>query len=194
MVAIDPEQQDIFKEGIYFYVIFTHIRKLFLIIIILATEARIQILINFLLVMKFNVPEDQVEEFTNHLMAGNKDVLQSIIFWCLQRFEHLQKRAYLSKYLTPIQIPGDFMGEDLIIELSQHLKSLQNEFKEVHKTIDQLRADGARPGELKAEIAQLESERTQLQSKIAKLKKDAQTEDPYFHSILKGTYNYFTLY
>jgi hypothetical protein len=32
----------------------------------------------------------------------------------------------------------------------------------------------------------LESERTQLQSKISKLKKDSQTEDPYFHSILKG--------
>lgn len=137
--------------------------------------------------MKFNVPEDQIDEFTNHLMSGNKDVLQSIIFWCLQRFEHLQKRAYLSKYLTPAQIPGDFMGDDLIIELSQHLKSLQNEFKEVHKTIDQLRSEGARPGELKAEIAQLESERTQLQSKIAKLKKDSQTEDPYFHSILKAT-------
>jgi hypothetical protein len=152
--------------------------------------------------MKFNmIPDEQMDDFTTSLMNGHSltyslthllthspthslthslthsghiDAFHIVMYWMLQKHEHLVKRAYLAKYLMPIDVPAEFMNEDLVIELVNRLKSLQGEFKEVHKTVDQLRAStGTRPAELKAEIAQLEQERLQLQNKITKMKKDS---------------------
>ena len=39
----------------------------------------------------------------------------------------------------PIDIPAEFQGEPLIIELQGHLVELQADFKEIHKAVDQLR-------------------------------------------------------
>ena len=164
--AIDPEQESIFKDG---------------------TETRIRRIIQFLIVMKFNIPEDQMDDFQNLMLQGDKEIQHTIMHWCLQRFEHLQKRAYLAKYLVPVDIPAEFLGDDLIAELSQRLKELQGEFKEVHKTADQVRNSGTKPSELKAEIAQLEQEKTQLQNKIQKMKKDMNVDPEYFKEMLKAT-------
>lgn len=154
IVSIDPDQEFVYKEP---------------------TEAKVQSILQFLKVMKFNmIPEEQMDDFTVSLMNGHVDTFHIVMYWMLQKHEHLVKRAYLGKYLMPIDVPAEFLSEDLIIELVNRLKSLQGEFKEVHKTVDQLRATtGTRPAEVKAEIAQLEQERLQLQNKITKMKKDS---------------------
>mmetsp|Transcript_11256 Transcript_11256/g.10886 ORF Transcript_11256/g.10886 Transcript_11256/m.10886 type:complete len:562 (+) Transcript_11256:46-1731(+) len=87
----------------------------------------------------------------------------------------------------PLDVPSEFLNEDLIIELSQSLKEMQIDFKEVHKAVDLLRGSGTKPGELKAEITQLEQERTQLQAKIQRMKKDAKNEGSNFEEMLKVT-------
>lgn len=166
VIAIDPDQQGLKKED---------------------PEGKVQRIIKFLQVMKFNLPDDQLEDFTGMMMAGDKEVLHSVLHWCLQRFEPLQKRAYLAKYLMPMDIPPDFLGDELINELLQNLKELQGNFKEVHKNVDQMRADGSRPAELRSEIAQLEQERTQLLNKIARMKKETKDDEAYFQEMLKVT-------
>ncbi len=170
IVAVDPDQDGITRES---------------------TELKVRRIIQFLLVMKFNIPDEQMEDFQNLLMTGDKDILHTIIHWCLQRFESLQKRAYLSKFLMPIDVPPEFLNDDLVVELSQHLKELQSEFKEVHKSADKVQSSGARPAELKAEIAQLEQEHSQLQNKIKKMKKDASSDEAYFQDMLKVFLIYF---
>jgi len=164
--AIDPEQGEIYNEP---------------------TDLRVRRIIQFLVVMKFNIPEEQMEDFQNLLLDGDKEMLQTIMHWCLQRFEHLQKRAYLAKYLMPVEIPAEFLNEDLIAELSQRLKELQTDFKAVHKEASQHENSGAKPSELRSEIAQLEQERTQLQNKIQKMKKDMNVDESYFSDMLKAT-------
>lgn len=150
-------------------------------------ENRIYRIVHFLKVMKFNIPGDQAEQFQDTLMSGDVEVLHSIIFWTLQKFDHLKKRAYLSRYLLPVDISPDFMGDPRLEDLSQRLKEMQAEFKEVHKLADQNRANNPRPHDLKAEIAQLEQERTQLQNKIARLKKEVKEDETYFNNMLKAT-------
>ena len=142
VAAIDPDQADLIHDS---------------------TENRVRRIVQFLMVMKFNIPEDQVEDFTSVLMSGDKDLLNTITHWCLQRFDSLQKRAYLAKFLMPIDIPPEFLNDELVLDLSGHLKELQAEFKNVHKAADKIQSSGARPSELKAEISQLEQEHTQLQ-------------------------------
>ena len=163
LITIDPEQDSLKRED---------------------TEARIQRILNFLKVMKF-AGEDQFEDVKNMMMAGDKELLQTVLHWCLQRFEHLQKRAYLAKYLSPEVVAPEFMNDDLIVDLQQTLKDRQNEFKDIHKRVDQLRSTSARPGEVKAEIARLEQEKTQLQNKIQKMKKDSHHDPQYFEEMLK---------
>lgn len=160
---IDPEQEGILKED---------------------TEYRIQRILNFLRLMKFT-NEDQFEDVKNLMMTGDKEMLQTVMHWCLQRYDHLKKRAYLAKYLSPEPVPPEFMGDELIIELQSRLKQLQTDFKDIHKRLDQLRSSSAKPGEIKAEIARLEQERTQLQNKIQRMKKDAHHDDQYFQDMLK---------
>lgn len=142
VAAIDPDQADIKQDS---------------------TENRVSRIIQFLTLMKFSVSDEQMDDFQSLLMAGDKDMLNTIAHWCLQRFDSLQKRAYLAKFLMPIDIPPEFMNDERVIDLSSHLKDLQAEFKNVHKQADKIQSSGARPVELKAEIAQLEQEHAQLQ-------------------------------
>jgi intraflagellar transport protein 81 len=164
LVAIDPDQSDIKSDSI---------------------ENRIGRIIQFLLLMKFPIPGDQVENFQNVLLSGDKDVLHSIMHWTLQKFDHLKKKAYLAKYLLPVEIPAEFLGDPLIDDLSLRLKEMQGQFKEVHKAADQQRGNNVRPADLKAEISQLEQEKDQLQRKIAKLKKEVKGDETYFANMLK---------
>jgi intraflagellar transport protein 81 len=87
----------------------------------------------------------------------------------------------------PIEIAPEFMTDDLVMELSQRLKELQADFKEIHKQADQLRQSGSRPAELKAEIATLEQESGQLKNKLAKMKRDMNVDESYFKEMLKAT-------
>jgi len=149
-------------------------------------ENKIQRIVQFLIVMKF-VNDDQVDNVLNFLMEGDKETMYSIMHWCLQRFEHLQKRAYLAKYLMPIEIPPEFQSDELIYEFSETLKAMQAEFKTVHKNADQNRSNGMKPADYQNEIAQLELEKKQLSQKINRLKTQAETDEPYFRDMLKVT-------
>jgi intraflagellar transport protein 81 len=151
------------------------------------TEERINRIIHFLQLMKFSIPGDQIDQFQDILLSGDKDTLISIIHWNLQKFDHLKKRAYLSKYLLPIDVPSDFLGDPLIEELSQRLKEMQAEFKEIHKLADGRRGSGIKPSDIKNEIVQLEQEKTQLQNKINRLKKEVKGDEVYFANMLKAT-------
>lgn len=166
IVASDPDQEPIFKEPIDF---------------------RVKRVIQYLQIMKFNIPEDHLEDFQNLLFNSDKEILYTILNWCLQRFEHLQKRAYLAKYLMPLDIPAEFLNEDLVAELSQRLKELQVDFKEIHKQVEQVRASGVKPSDLKQEIQQLEQEKVQLQNKISRMRKDMNVDEDRFKEMLKAT-------
>jgi intraflagellar transport protein 81 len=166
IVEIDPDQEAIYKEPL---------------------DYRVQRVLQFLQVMKFNIPEDHFEDFQSLLMTNDKEVLYTVMHWCLQRFDHLKKRAYLAKFLMPLDIPAEFLNEDLVVELSQRLKELQSEFKEIHKQAEQVRSSGIKPSDLKQEIQQLEQERTQLLNKIQRMKKDSNVDEDRFKDMLKAT-------
>lgn len=166
IVQIDPDQEAIYKEPYDF---------------------KISRIIQFLQVMKFNIPEEQLEEFQNLLYNGDKEILFTILHWTLQKFEHLQKRAYLAKFLMPLDIPAEFLNDDLIVDLSERLKELQIDFKEVHKAVEKVRSTGVKPSELKQEINQLEQEKTQLKNKISRMEKDVNVDEDRFREMLKAT-------
>lgn len=169
VVTIDSEQEPIYKEPL---------------------EFQVPRILNFLRVMKYDFGDvsssiDIYEQYQNLLFGYDKDTMHEIMYWCLQRFDALQKRAYLAKYLLPVDVPPEFLNDDLTYELFNNLKEYQLDFKEVHKAVDKLSNVGNKASEYKNEIVQLEQEKIQLQNKINKMKKDVNHEDSYFQEMLK---------
>lgn len=149
-------------------------------------EARANRMMMFLAMLKFKIPDESRDTFTEGLMYGEKTVVYPILHWVLQRLPALQKRAYLARYLMPIEVPADFLQDETLSDIYARYKEMQNEFKAVHKTVDQLRASDLKPGELKAEITQLEDERKQLADKIERLKRQVASEEG-FEAMLAAT-------
>jgi intraflagellar transport protein 81 len=163
VIAIDPDMENLNAES---------------------TENKIGRIISFLQVMKY-ITDDQVDNFTSFMMEGDKETMFNTMEWTLHKFEHLRKRAYLAKYLMPLEIPPEFQSDDRVYELSETLKELQANFKDVHKRSDASKNSGLKPSEYKNEIFHLEQERGQLSQKIQKLKKEAEVDEPYFRDMLK---------
>ncbi len=152
-------------------------------------EQRTYRYMEFLQLLKYQLPSD-LDDFREGLSHGERYIVYPILYWLLKSFPVHKKRAYLGRFLAPLQVPQEFLGNDCkycgyydIINLKlalntmyEHYKQLQNEFKTVHKQVEQVRTSKIRPGELRKEIAQLEEESHQLSEKIGLLKKKTAKE------------------
>lgn len=45
--------------------------------------------------------------------------------WCLQRLPQLKKRAYLARYLMPVEVPMEFMQDQALVDLHESYRQLQ---------------------------------------------------------------------
>ncbi|OQS07614.1 Intraflagellar Transport Protein 81 [Thraustotheca clavata] len=148
-------------------------------------EQRTYRYMELLQLLKFQLPQD-IEDFRENLTRGERMVVYPILYWALKNFPVHKKRAYLGRFLAPLQVPQEFLGNDTLNSQFEQYKQFQNEFKNVHKQVEQLRTSKIRPGELRKEITQLEEESHQLSEKIAHLKKKTANESG-FKDILEAT-------
>ena len=96
-----------------------------------------------------------------------------------RRVPELTKRAYLARFLVNIEVPEEMFADEVVVEVFQQYKELQASFKEIHKTCDKLRSNSLEPSEIKREIQQLEEEKEQLNTKIAKIKQRVQAVENF---------------
>lgn len=47
-------------------------------------------------------------------MTGSKPVIHPILHWLLQRVPELKKRAYLARFLVKLEVPAEFLQDDVI--------------------------------------------------------------------------------
>lgn len=96
--------------------------------------------------------------------------------------EILQKRAYLAPYLSPADVPDDFMQDDgmianalfscptdlflVVLQLLAQYQQLQEDFKVVHRQYDQTLEKNAAIADIKKDIKSLEEEKIQIAAKI----------------------------
>jgi intraflagellar transport protein 81 len=152
-------------------------------------DAMVARISGFLLMCKFPLPPvgtDSSDAFAAGLSEGDPAAIHPILQWLLQRVPQLQKRAYLARFLMPVEIPAEFTQDVALMELLGTYRELQSEFKRVHKAVESMRDNDLRPGELKSDMTQLEEERSQLKEKIARLKRNAANE-PGFDEMLEVT-------
>jgi len=120
---------------------------------------------DFLRMLKYQVPGD-VESFKQSLSRGDRAAIYPALHYLLSRLEPMKTRAYLARFLVNVEVPPAFLHDEAIQDVYQQYKSLQREFKEVHKSVESSKHNTMQPGELKREIHQLEEEKTQLLEKI----------------------------
>lgn len=57
--------------------------------------------------------------------SRDKSVVYPAMHWCLERLPQLKKRAYLARYLMPVEVPVDFMQDQALIDLHESYKEMQ---------------------------------------------------------------------
>lgn len=139
----------------------------------------------FLKLLKYPIPGDH-EQFRENISRGGSHMLYPILQWALQNLAIHKKRAYLGRYLAPLQVPQEFLGDDALNDMNDHYKELQQEFKKSHKQVDANRNSSIQPAELRKEITQLEEERQQLKEKISYLKRKS-SKEPGFKELMEVT-------
>ena len=140
---------------------------------------------SFLRVLKYRFPSN-ASEFRDGLGRGERSAVYPVLHWILSQLAHLEKRAYLARFLVPVVIPPAFQHDESIKASYSQCTALQAEFKAVHKEVDKLRKGRKDPDELKREIEQLQDEKAQLQEKIKQLKRKTE-KLPSFEELFMAT-------
>lgn len=76
-----------------------------------ADEDRTYRFVQFLKLLNYPACSDLNEEYENALSNGERYVLYPILFWTLKSLANHKKRAYLGRYLAPLQVPSEFLGD-----------------------------------------------------------------------------------
>ncbi|KAF7656569.1 hypothetical protein LDENG_00039170 [Lucifuga dentata] len=124
-----------------------------------------------LAMLKYNPPANQVSSFKQGLVIGSKPVIHPILQWLLQRVPELKKRAYLARFLVKLEVPAEFLQDDVINETHHQYEELVERFKTYHKECEQLRNSGFSTAEIRRDINAMEEEKDQLIKRVERLKK-----------------------
>ncbi|KAJ3191226.1 Intraflagellar transport protein 81 [Irineochytrium annulatum] len=110
------------------------------------------------------------------LVGEERELFLEVLGFLLKDLATHKKRAYLAQYLETVEIPPDYMHDDAILELSEQVSTLQDQFKELHKFVDGLRNTGKAhaTANLKKEIQMMEEEKQQVTNKISRIRKKVQ--------------------
>ncbi|XP_029960578.1 intraflagellar transport protein 81 homolog [Salarias fasciatus] len=123
--------------------------------------------------LKYKLPGNQsdVNSFRQGLVTGSKPVVHPILHWLLQRVPELKKRAYLARFLCKLEVPAEFLQDDVIIDTYHQYEELVEEFKAYHKECEHLRTSGFSTAEIRRDISAMEEEKDQLIKRVERLKK-----------------------
>ncbi|KAM9811131.1 intraflagellar transport protein 81 homolog [Neosynchiropus ocellatus] len=112
-----------------------------------------------------------VGSFGQGLISGSKPVVHPILFWLLQKVPELKKRAYLARFLVKLEVPTEFLQDDVISDTYHQYEELVEGFKGYHKECEQLRTSGFSTAEIRKDIGAMEEEKDQLIKRVERLRK-----------------------
>ncbi|XP_022607517.1 intraflagellar transport protein 81 homolog [Seriola dumerili] len=123
--------------------------------------------------LKYRPPGNlsDVSTFRQGLVTGSKPVVHPILHWLLQRVHELKKRAYLARFLVKLEVPAEFLQDDVINDTYHQYEELVEGFKTYHKECEQLRTSGFSTAEIRRDISAMEEEKDQLIKRVERLKK-----------------------
>ncbi|ORY38172.1 hypothetical protein BCR33DRAFT_754577 [Rhizoclosmatium globosum] len=131
----------------------------------------------FMRILKFRGQGLDVNQLRQEIQDADRPLLLEILYFLLKDVAIHKKRCYLAPFLEFVDVPSDYMQDDVMLELSEQVSELQDQFKELHKYIEGLRATGGATSSIKREIQQMEEEKQQcLVGSCKKLRMEQQSE------------------
>lgn len=123
--------------------------------------------------LKYKPPGNlsDASSFRQGLVMGSKPVIHPILYWLLQRITELKKRAYLARFLMKLEVPAEFLQDDVIADTYHQYEELVEGFKTYHKECEQLKSSGFSTAEIRRDIGAMEEEKDQLIKRVERLKK-----------------------
>ncbi|XP_008415471.1 intraflagellar transport protein 81 homolog isoform X1 [Poecilia reticulata] len=123
--------------------------------------------------LKYKPPGNlsDVSSFRQGLVTGSKPVVHPILHWLLQKVPELKKRAYLARFLVKLEVPAEFLQDDIINDTYHQYEELVEGFKTYHKECEHLRNSGFSTAEIRRDISAMEEEKDQLLKRVERLKR-----------------------
>ncbi|XP_075034432.1 intraflagellar transport protein 81 homolog [Mixophyes fleayi] len=134
-------------------------------------------MLSILGILKYKPPGNSgdMSTFRQGLVVGSKPVIHPLLSWLLQKTSELKKRAYLSRFLVKLEVPTDFLQDDIVSETNKQYEDLMENFKSLHKECEQLKSSGFSTAEIRRDISAMEEEKDQLMKRVERLKKRVET-------------------
>lgn len=126
---------------------------------------------DLLRILKYKAASVDLQSLREKIQQADRDLLLDILTFLLKDIVTHKKRCYLAVFLESTEIPPEYAQDEVMMDLSNQVSALQEQFKEVHKYIESIRHTGGATSSIKKEIQQLEEEKQQVLSKIGKIKK-----------------------
>ncbi|KAL0979540.1 hypothetical protein UPYG_G00186350 [Umbra pygmaea] len=123
--------------------------------------------------LKYKPPGNMSDpsSFRQGLVTGSKPVIHPILHWLLQRVSELKKRAYLARFLVKLEVPAEFLQDDVITDTYHQYEEIVEGFKAYHKELETLKSSGFSTSEIRKDIGAMEEEKDQLIKRVERLKK-----------------------
>ena len=64
-------------------------------------------------------PENDIGFLSQNIFGEKRQEVYRVLYYVLENFEELKKRAYLGYFLVPLNIPDEFMMSEEMKELSE---------------------------------------------------------------------------
>ncbi|KAM3176758.1 hypothetical protein ACTXT7_005882 [Hymenolepis weldensis] len=87
-----------------------------------------------------------------------------------KNFDEHKKRSYLSKFLTKVRVPADFMQDSELNKLYSEHEALIEAFKNTHKQLETIKHGSLSTCEVKNDITVMQEEKDQLLRRINRMK------------------------
>ncbi|XP_054906478.1 intraflagellar transport protein 81 homolog [Poeciliopsis prolifica] len=138
-----------------------------------APEQTVKRMSSLLGMLKYKPPGNlsDVSSFRQGLVTGSKPVVHPILHWLLQKVPELKKRAYLARFLVKLEVPAEFLQDDIVNDTYHQYEELVEGFKTYHKECEHLRSSGFSTAEIRRDINAMEEEKDQLLKRVERLKR-----------------------
>ncbi|XP_076757154.1 intraflagellar transport protein 81 homolog [Xylocopa sonorina] len=119
-------------------------------------------------------PQTDPASFRQGLIRGDPDTIHPIFTWLLSHVDTVRKRAYLSRFLVKVEVPGEYLSDPEVSSLHEQYTSLIDRFKMVHKEREIGRKNFENATELTADLKTMEKEKEAVSIRIEKMRTKAE--------------------